>query len=70
MKYVAWQSDQDAYACSGQKCSAQSICFAHTNWIKAGFLDRIQELAVKRNLKDLTVGAVSVKNLSNTTTIF
>lgn len=23
--YVAWQSDQDAYAYSGQKCSAQ-VC--------------------------------------------
>jgi 1-pyrroline-5-carboxylate dehydrogenase len=30
--YVAWQCDQDAYACSGQKCSAQSICFAHADW--------------------------------------
>jgi len=29
MEYVAWQCDQDAYACSGQKCSAQSILFAH-----------------------------------------
>jgi 1-pyrroline-5-carboxylate dehydrogenase len=27
--YVAWVSDQDAYAASGQKCSAQSIIFAH-----------------------------------------
>lgn len=27
--YVAWQCDQDAYACSGQKCSAQSMLFAH-----------------------------------------
>ena len=34
--YVAWQSDQDAYACSGQKCSAQSILFMHENWAKAG----------------------------------
>ena len=30
--YVAWQSDQDAFACSGQKCSAQSILFMHENW--------------------------------------
>lgn len=29
LDYVAWQCDQDAYACSGQKCSAQSILFAH-----------------------------------------
>ncbi|MBA0794430.1 hypothetical protein Gohar_018759, partial [Gossypium harknessii] len=27
--YVAWVCDQDAYACSGQKCSAQSILFMH-----------------------------------------
>ena len=27
--YVAWVSDQDAYAASGQKCSAQSIVFVH-----------------------------------------
>lgn len=30
--YIAWQCDQDAYAFSGQKCSAQSILFAHRNW--------------------------------------
>ena len=30
--YVAWVADQDAYACSGQKCSAQSIVFAHRKW--------------------------------------
>ena len=34
--YVAWQCDQDAYACSGQKCSAQSILFMHENWAAAG----------------------------------
>ena len=32
IEFVAWQSDQDAYACSGQKCSAQSIMFMHENW--------------------------------------
>ena len=30
--YIAYQCDQDAYAASGQKCSAQSILFAHENW--------------------------------------
>ena len=30
--YVAWTSDQDAYSMSGQKCSSQSILFAHENW--------------------------------------
>ena len=34
--YIAWQCDQDAYACSGQKCSAQSILFQHSNWVQAG----------------------------------
>ena len=56
--YVAWQSDQDAYACSGQKCSAQSICFVHENWEKAGFYQRIKTLAQRRSLGDLTVGPV------------
>lgn len=36
LDYVAWQCDQDAYACSGQKCSAQSILFMHENWANAG----------------------------------
>ena len=36
LEYVAWVADQDAYACSGQKCSAQSILFMHDNWVKAG----------------------------------
>lgn len=27
--YVSWVSDQDAYGATGQKCSAQSIVFAH-----------------------------------------
>ena len=34
--YIAWVCDQDAYACSGQKCSAQSILFQHSNWVSAG----------------------------------
>ena len=57
-EYVAWQSDQDAYACSGQKCSAQSVVFVHRNWVKAGFLTRIGELAARRKLSDLTIGPV------------
>lgn len=31
---VVFQSDQDAYACGGQKCSAQSVLFVHENWAK------------------------------------
>ena len=34
--YVAWQCDQDAYAATGQKCSAQSILFQHSNWVDKG----------------------------------
>ena len=34
--YVSWVCDQDAYACSGQKCSAQSMLFVHKNWSDAG----------------------------------
>lgn len=34
--YVAWQCDQDAYACTGQKCSATSLLFMHKNWADAG----------------------------------
>ena len=39
--YVAWVCDQDAYAATGQKCSAQSVIFAHENWIKDGILEKI-----------------------------
>lgn len=56
--YVAWTADQDAYAASGQKCSAQSIVFVHNNWIKAGFIDKIKTLAARRKLDDLTIGPV------------
>lgn len=41
--YVAWQCDQDAYASSGQKCSAQSILFMHENWKSTGILDKIKD---------------------------
>eukprot|EP00735_Rhodelphis_limneticus_P003084 TRINITY_DN1431_c0_g1::TRINITY_DN1431_c0_g1_i1::g.27105::m.27105 TRINITY_DN1431_c0_g1::TRINITY_DN1431_c0_g1_i1::g.27105 ORF type:complete len:564 (+),score=141.07,sp/Q40255/ALDH_LINUS/66.15/0.0,Aldedh/PF00171.17/1.4e-42 TRINITY_DN1431_c0_g1_i1:42-1694(+) len=56
--YVAWQSDQDAYACSGQKCSAQSILFIHENWNKTDLLAKMKALASTRKLGDLTVGPV------------
>lgn len=58
--YVAWQCDQDAYACSGQKCSAQSILFAHENWTRPGvdIEARLAERAARRKLSDLTVGPV------------
>jgi 1-pyrroline-5-carboxylate dehydrogenase len=58
LAYVAWQCDQDAYASSGQKCSAQSILFAHQNWLDLGLVDAIKTLAARRSVEDLTVGPV------------
>ena len=60
--YVAWQCDQDAYAASGQKCSAQSILFMHTNWHKHNFLEKLEKQVKRRSLKDLTVGPVLTWN--------
>lgn len=56
--YVAWTCDQDAYACSGQKCSAQSILFVHENWAKTCLVEKLKDLASRRKLEDLTVGPV------------
>jgi len=63
LDYVAWQADQDAYACSGQKCSAQSIAFMHDNWVKAGLVEKMAANASRRKLDDLSLGPV----LSHTT---
>jgi len=54
--YVAHVCDQDAFASSGQKCSAQSILFVHKNWSKTGLLEKLEHLASQRRLDDLTVG--------------
>ncbi|KAG5536687.1 hypothetical protein RHGRI_024195 [Rhododendron griersonianum] len=56
--YIAWVCDQDAYACSGQKCSAQSMLFMHENWSKSSLLRQMNDLAARRKLEDLTVGPV------------
>ncbi|KAJ7956352.1 Aldehyde dehydrogenase [Quillaja saponaria] len=56
--YVAWVCDQDAYACSGQKCSAQSIMFMHENWSRTSFISKLKDLAERRKLEDLTIGPV------------
>ena len=61
LDYVAWQSDEDAYNASGQKCSAQSILFVHQNWSDA-LLPRLASLAARRGLEDLTVGPVLTWN--------
>ncbi len=57
LDYVAWQSDEDAYNASGQKCSAQSVLFVHDNWAEA-LLPKLGELAGRRKLDDLTIGPV------------
>merc|ERR1711939_113632 len=54
--YVAHVSDQDAHACSGQKCSAQSMLFVHENWKHTNLYERMKELASQRSLENLTVG--------------
>lgn len=56
--YVSWVCDQDAYACSGQKCSAQSMLFMHENWSKTSLLRQLTDLAARRKLEDLTIGPV------------
>uniref|UniRef100_A0A2P2LB13 Uncharacterized protein MANES_14G075700 n=1 Tax=Rhizophora mucronata TaxID=61149 RepID=A0A2P2LB13_RHIMU len=56
--YVAWVCDQDAYACSGQKCSAQSILFMHESWSGTSLISKMKELAERRKLEDLTIGPV------------
>lgn len=56
--YISWVCDQDAYACSGQKCSAQSILFMHENWSSTPLISKMKFLAERRNLVDLTVGPV------------
>ena len=55
---VAEQCDRDAYAASGQKCSAQSLLAVHENWVKLGLLAKLEKLTAKRSLRDLTIGPV------------
>lgn len=58
---IAKVCDRDAYAASGQKCSAQSILFVP----KADFdylLPELKSLAAKRSLDDLSIGPVLTWN--------
>jgi 1-pyrroline-5-carboxylate dehydrogenase len=55
--YIAWQCDQDAYAASGQKCSAESIIFKHKNWGNS-IWKKMEARAATRKLADLTIGPV------------
>ncbi|RZC58677.1 hypothetical protein C5167_005982 [Papaver somniferum] len=50
--------DQDAYACSGQKCSATSVLFMHENWASSPLISKMKSLAERRQLQDLTAGPV------------
>lgn len=34
------------------------MVFLHKNWVEAGFLDKIKELALKRSVDNLTIGPV------------
>jgi len=61
VEYVAWQSDEDAYNASGQKCSAQSILFVHDRWADA-LLPELARLAARRNLDNLSIGPVLTWN--------
>lgn len=58
VEYVVWQADQDAYAASGQKCSAQSMLIAHESWMQLGLVEKLAAQAAKRSLSALTIGPV------------
>ena len=60
--FVAYTCDQDAYAHTGQKCSAQSVMFMHRNWRKTGLIEKMKEQASKRSLDNLTIGPVLTWN--------
>lgn len=53
---VATVSDNDAYHCSGQKCSAQSLLFVHENWTSTTLFEQLRVKAAERSLDDLTIG--------------
>jgi len=60
LDHLAWQCDQDAYAASKQKCSAQSLLFLPDNLDGSveRFYERLRDRASRRNLADLTNGPV------------
>lgn len=60
--FVAYTCDQDAYAHTGQKCSAQSVMFMHKNWRRSGLLEKMAEQAGRRSLKNLTIGPILTWN--------
>ncbi|CAD7952840.1 unnamed protein product [Amoebophrya sp. A25] len=58
VEFVTWMCDQDAYANCGQKCSATSILVAHSNWMKAGLVDKLKTIAGERSLGNLSIAPV------------
>lgn len=48
MNQIAQISDKDAYACGGQKCSAQSLMFVHRSWDTSSLYDKMSSLASER----------------------
>ncbi|KAM0054476.1 putative L-glutamate gamma-semialdehyde dehydrogenase [Helianthus debilis subsp. tardiflorus] len=56
--YVSWVCDQDAYACSGQKCPTQSLLFVHENWKNSSLMSHLNHLAGRRTLDNLNIGPV------------
>src|SRR3989339_1710719 len=58
LPYIARQCDQDAYAASGQKCSAQSMLFVPENLAGGteNFFGLLRESAGQRTLSNLTIG--------------
>eukprot|EP00915_Cephaloidophora_sp_WS-2016_P008674 GHVH01012096.1.p1 GENE.GHVH01012096.1~~GHVH01012096.1.p1 ORF type:complete len:444 (+),score=50.65 GHVH01012096.1:45-1376(+) len=62
--HATWQCDQDAYAISGQKCSAQSFLAIHKNWLHGKEIDRSQLIvdlkskAESRSTDSLSLGPI------------
>jgi len=54
--------EQDAFGFSGQKCSSQSLLFAHDSWLKRGVLLHMKHASAKRNFDDLSIGPVMTWN--------
>ena len=60
--FAVFLTDQDCFAGSGQKCSAQSIMFLHQNWAKAGFIEKLKIRTSNRKFSDLTIVPVLTWN--------
>ena len=58
VEHIASVCDQDAYALSGQKCSAQSIMFMHENYGKTDLLARLKTKAETRTLANRLISPV------------